>query len=631
MKIKFAVFLLMLLGIGGSTFAQNNARMLSTPNAQTGTTYTFVAADTTRVVTFSNAGAVAVSLPNGATFGFGAGTMLSVVNLGAGTVTITCSSCTINGAATLVLSQNQGADIYGGSGGSAVNYIALPSPAGTNLALQGGNNVFIGNNVFANINNVIYADQQAGADACAKITAAEAILPASGGIVDARGFQGAQSACSAGFAIGTNTKPVQLLLGTAFILVQNQVTISSGSELKCTGASGGNVIPPCGIEAVGTFPASTVLLQFQVSPIPAAIRVRDIRIDCHQATGCTGVDLGGAQDESDLRNVQILNYMSGCITQSGNAQQVQIDTVTCIGSSTAGAHNAITISNTANHMTLINVAVTSQSGAPISGAALLCTACGLDVNGLHVENYTDGVQLTGAGSGVLVGSAILNGVNGLNNITNLIHVAASYTGSLKVGAARKLGSTNVIKNDIAAFSHLCTDSTLADYTLSSTESSPQQLWTTCSTLSSAVNGLRLNSQPLNSQGGNLASVLFGSCSGTATASQTITLYQLGELSALTCTITGAPGVNTGPITPSAKTVKNLFVVCGTGGVNASSGVFTVFKSGVSTTLTVTVGTGNFANDQTHSFTTVANDRLEIAFTTQAAETLANCTASVELF
>lgn len=152
MKIKLAVFLLLLFGIGGSTFAQNNARMLSTPNAQTGTSYTFVAADTTRVVTFSNAGAVAVTLPNGATFGFGAGTMLSVANIGAGTVTITCASCTItaNGvtSTSFALAAGGGADIYGGIGNSAVNYVALPSPSGANIPLLNANNVFTGNNTF---------------------------------------------------------------------------------------------------------------------------------------------------------------------------------------------------------------------------------------------------------------------------------------------------------------------------------------------------------------------------------------------------------------------------------------------------------------------------------------------------
>lgn len=188
MKTKIAVVLLILFGMGGSAFAQvNNARMLSTPNAQTGTSYTFVPADTTRVTTFNNASAVAVSLPNGATFGFGAGTMLSVVNLGAGQVTITCSSCTINGVATLVLSQNSGADIYGGTGTSAVNYVALPSPTGANFAALGGNNAFTGNNTFAQVNKICFLDgvtntTLAQAVACAGASGTIEVPPSAGTI-----------------------------------------------------------------------------------------------------------------------------------------------------------------------------------------------------------------------------------------------------------------------------------------------------------------------------------------------------------------------------------------------------------------------------------------------------------------
>lgn len=148
---KRASFLLALMLLASrEAFAQspNNARMLSTPNTVTGTPYSFVAADTTRVVVFNSASAIAASLPNGATFGFGAGTMLSVVNLGAGAVTITCSSCTINGAGTLILSQNQGVDLYGGYGSPAVNYAALSSPSGTTVALLGGVNTFTNSNTF---------------------------------------------------------------------------------------------------------------------------------------------------------------------------------------------------------------------------------------------------------------------------------------------------------------------------------------------------------------------------------------------------------------------------------------------------------------------------------------------------
>jgi hypothetical protein len=153
MKLKLLFLAVLLAMTGASLFAQNNARMLTTPNAQTGTSYTFVAADQTRIVTFNNASPVAATLPNGTAAGFGDGTVFTVVNLGAGAVTITCLSCTISAAgvtaATLTLSQGQGADIYGGYGTPAVNYAAFGSctPAITCVGVS-ANNAFTGNNTF---------------------------------------------------------------------------------------------------------------------------------------------------------------------------------------------------------------------------------------------------------------------------------------------------------------------------------------------------------------------------------------------------------------------------------------------------------------------------------------------------
>ena len=111
-----------------SAFAQtNNARMLSGVNYQTGTTYTFVAIDATRVTSFANAAAVAATLPSGQTVGFGAGTDFAIVNKGSGIATITCTNCTINGAGTLQLVANQSADLYS----DGTNYVAAVTSAGS--------------------------------------------------------------------------------------------------------------------------------------------------------------------------------------------------------------------------------------------------------------------------------------------------------------------------------------------------------------------------------------------------------------------------------------------------------------------------------------------------------------------
>lgn len=58
-----------------------------TLNAQTGTTYTLVAADTGKFVTCSNAGAITVTIPTNASVPFLIGTQVNVLQLGAGQIT----------------------------------------------------------------------------------------------------------------------------------------------------------------------------------------------------------------------------------------------------------------------------------------------------------------------------------------------------------------------------------------------------------------------------------------------------------------------------------------------------------------------------------------------------------------
>jgi len=75
-------------------------------NAQTGTTYTVVTGDRSTLVTFANASAVAVTLPIAT--GFGAGWFFYAENRGIGTVTITPTTSTIDGASSIDLVTAQG-------------------------------------------------------------------------------------------------------------------------------------------------------------------------------------------------------------------------------------------------------------------------------------------------------------------------------------------------------------------------------------------------------------------------------------------------------------------------------------------------------------------------------------------
>ncbi len=124
-------------GMEGSTIAAHNdwaaAMHVITPqgvlnttgsvNAQTGTSYSIGTTDARALVTFSNGSAIAVTLPQATTgdvSNFGPHFWFTALNLGAGTVTVTPTTSTINGAATLTLLTNQGAIIFS----DGTNYFA---------------------------------------------------------------------------------------------------------------------------------------------------------------------------------------------------------------------------------------------------------------------------------------------------------------------------------------------------------------------------------------------------------------------------------------------------------------------------------------------------------------------------
>lgn len=67
-------------------------------NAQTGTSYTLVASDNGKVVTLSNAGSITLTVPSG----LGAGFSCTLIQIGAGQVTVAASSTTINSYLSLL-------------------------------------------------------------------------------------------------------------------------------------------------------------------------------------------------------------------------------------------------------------------------------------------------------------------------------------------------------------------------------------------------------------------------------------------------------------------------------------------------------------------------------------------------
>ncbi len=115
------------------------AQLSATVNAQTGTTYTILTTDRGKLVTTTNGSAIAVTLPQ-AGGSFPSGFFFDIQNRGAGTATITPTTSTIDGAASLTLATAQGVRVFSdgtndftqrgrnsGAGSGTVESVAAPT------------------------------------------------------------------------------------------------------------------------------------------------------------------------------------------------------------------------------------------------------------------------------------------------------------------------------------------------------------------------------------------------------------------------------------------------------------------------------------------------------------------------
>jgi hypothetical protein len=116
------------IGAGNAWLPVSNA--LVGVNAQVANVYAIVSSDLNKLVTFTNVSATSVSMSQAGTSAFINGWSVYVQNLGAGAVTITPTTSTIGGNATLVLQQGQGTLIV--SDGTNYQYTTgvIVAPAG---------------------------------------------------------------------------------------------------------------------------------------------------------------------------------------------------------------------------------------------------------------------------------------------------------------------------------------------------------------------------------------------------------------------------------------------------------------------------------------------------------------------
>lgn len=121
---------------GGSLTTTGTLYPVLQINPQTGTTYTIVNGDCGKLVQFNNASAVAVTLPQaGAASSFLSGCVLRLANKGAGLVTVTPTTSTIDGLSSRTIQQYGGFVIV--SDGTNYQSIGIP-PATSSTGVVDG-------------------------------------------------------------------------------------------------------------------------------------------------------------------------------------------------------------------------------------------------------------------------------------------------------------------------------------------------------------------------------------------------------------------------------------------------------------------------------------------------------------
>jgi len=160
------------------------------------------------------------------------------------------------------------------------------------------------------LNNIQFAGQQTGADACVKIQNAIAALPINGGEVDARGLLGFQTCSVNPFANILNhpgeSVHLYLAAGSTFTTsVQWMIPLGSivtGGGSRPGGGRGTTII------ASSSFPVATPVIYLGDFGQSEGPLIENITIDCNHVAGSIGIFSDRVQELGGVRNVSVINY-----------------------------------------------------------------------------------------------------------------------------------------------------------------------------------------------------------------------------------------------------------------------------------------------------------------------------------
>lgn len=244
--------------------------------------------------------------------------------------------------------------------GAATNATNLVGP-GVITGSFSGTHTETGNVTFANINKTIFVDQQAGATADVKFANACAALPATGGILDARGFGATTQTFSATVSCGTKTKIVTMLFDSSTLFQP------STAALNMIQFEPGNIIKgftfDCGSFST-TYSGNVLQTDTAASYLDGTkTTLEDITIGSEVSPGgsCAGDALGtGISLKANGNGVEFLDIRH--IRQNGLLNQFLLDTTGGLAGFVSG--NSFIDTEASNVQNVFNF---NSHGGPIEG------------------------------------------------------------------------------------------------------------------------------------------------------------------------------------------------------------------------------------------------------------------------
>jgi hypothetical protein len=305
-------------------------------------------------------------------------------------------------------------------------------------------------------------------DMCTRIEKTWANLPTPGGVIDARGFTGAQSCLVSPFPPITSPKYGILLLGNAQISTAVTWNIPTRVRVQGIGSQGGQGTAS-GTELTliyassSSFSGPVVQLGYPDGSGDGKAyqsQVADLTIDCTGAADCIGLLNDSAEEASYAQNIIVFNaptigvhittaytQVTGGAANSGPYQNISIQYTTCsctsaIGLQVDGGNTGQVVRGFDN----FTVSGLLSSGEGISEPGILVYGTSTEITNSHVEYFGPGIQIGNTSGSYSTENVEVQNVNISNNQSSWDVLVQSST-SEPVGDVLLVGVNNGSSNN----------------------------------------------------------------------------------------------------------------------------------------------------------------------------------------